>query len=63
MVCLKSPELFKPIARQRTKWPGFISHDVNIALDNEYLAKKLNLGVAAKAAKKKLPESKDEQID
>jgi hypothetical protein len=54
-LCHKSPELFEPIARKKTKWPGFLSQDADIALDNAVMIGKLKLG---ETAKKKPAESK-----
>lgn len=59
-LCHKSPELFEPIARKKPMWPGFISHDVNIAHDNAVMIGKLKLG---ESVKKKPTESNVEQIN
>lgn len=56
-ICKKMPELFKPIACNKSDWPGFITTDEETALHNLKLAKKLKLGLSVKAAEQKLPKS------
>jgi hypothetical protein len=56
-ICNNSPKLFESLARQKIKWPGFFSDDANVALENEHLAKKLNLGASVKIATENPPET------